>query len=239
MAEKIQFYHIHKTHNLSRFLNGRTNYVGKGHGGQTDGFFVWTTRDKALEHIRFLNEELRDHDGLMVTVEVDKASVKSPEWGMDIEREPDLAWLMEQHTDEILTLKNVPFKLFDKDEMLDVVGKGEKFGTFQLMVHSMPKKRFTQSVHNDISVTWVGAFQAIHDRMCALSPDYLKGYNILMQNEVNKPTGMGLKYMGKKPLKVVELQTIHMKPDGSFDFTSTPIPYQQNPAVLDKIKNQR
>ena len=123
-AETVVFYHVStEVDDFKSFFREGATAIGKGVGGQTDGFYVWTNEKAADQHIRFLYEDpfadkvLKNDEAVIVAVSVPKASLSYPVWQQDMEKGVDIFKLWIKHgnfINENADNLDIPFDTQDK-----------------------------------------------------------------------------------------------------------------------------
>ena len=92
-TKMITFYHVSRNvEAFKSFFREGAKAIGKGVGGQTDGFFLWTNERAAKRHILYLNDEeidenqrLSNGEAIVIGVSIPKASISYPVWQQDME----------------------------------------------------------------------------------------------------------------------------------------------------------
>ena len=90
--EMITFYHVStEVESFKSFFREGAKSIGRGVGGQTDGFYVLASKEAAERHIRFLEnninaeKNLKNKEAMIIGVTIPKSSISYPLWQEDYE----------------------------------------------------------------------------------------------------------------------------------------------------------
>lgn len=230
-AETVTFYHIStEVDAFKSFFREGAKAIGKGLGGQQDGFYVWINEKDTEKHVIFLNgktanKTIKNGEAIEITVCVPKASISYPLWQQDYEKNRGLFDLCVLYAD---CLKNKAHNLnipipeqehplgweFDKITGLSYNEEGKYF-LFEGIDKKEKKwrKRLSDSSFWDAedSIKW----QILTDWFCQNDPDFKKDYDLLMQKISSDRKGGALKYTGVEPLAITKAEHIKINADGS------------------------
>ena len=235
-TETVTFYHVStEVAAFKSFFREGAKAIGKGVGGQVDGFYVWTNEKAAEDHIRFLHEDpfadkvLKNNEAIIIGVSVPKESLSYPVWQQDYEKNSGLFDLCVLHA-ECLKNKahnlNIPIPEQDRplgwnfDKITDLSYNEEgKYFLFEGVDKKEKKwrKRFSDSSFWDAedSIKW----QILTDWFCQNNPDFKKDYNNLMQKICSDGKISALKYTGTEPLAITKAEYVKVNADGSIKKT--------------------
>ena len=238
--ETVTFYHVSTDiEAFKSFFREGAKSTGKGLGGQTDGFYVWSNEEAAERHVSFLqdgawaNKHLNDKEAMIIGITVPKASVSYPLWQQDAEQPVGLFKLCAsygeflnqkaQNLDIELPPENVPFgwpfskitaisfeKKSDDWNCIFFEGFNDKGRKCRKMCPDRPPFEADDSIK----------FQILTDWLCQSNPDFKKDYDLLMQKTIMQKEGSGLKYTGSAPLPITFVQHIKINEDGSLEKTT-------------------
>ena len=241
---QITFWHVTTDLNASQsFLESGALAIGNGVGGQSDGFFVWNNKERAVEHLTNFLLKGKTGNGLLVGTNVYKSAISYPNWQFDLEQCIPLNTVLVKYKDQIVKIKNLQCNIVNDfgrigTDFVDFV-KPSKFlcdtyGAFSFKVNS---SIFTEDFGH-IGVRFVALYQAVIDKMCknvAFKRDYNKilletaqDINASKLTNLLEPLnidcsighiGQGFKYCGKKPLRINEI--IHVNKDENNLITQT------------------
>ena len=243
--ENVTFYHVSTAvEAFKSFFREGAKPVGKGFGGQSDGFYVWTSEAAAEDHIRFLKDgawaykELEGDEALIIGVTIPKSTISYPDWQQDMEHNRGLIQLAFNYSDVLnekahhlnipLPKEKRPFGWFFKT--ITGISVRNCFRQDALLFEGVDDtgkvshKIFmnTPPWDSDDSVK----FQILTDWLCQNSPRFKEDYNRLMHHLISQTKEFtALKYTGLKPLTITSAKYVKVNEDGSFiksDFFNAP-----------------
>ncbi len=238
-SETITFYHVStEVEAFKSFFREGAKSIGKGLGGQKDGFYVWTNKKASIRHCRFLNDFTKEF--LVIGVTIPKKNIIYPLWQQDMELSQGIFRLWVKYSDFINKNGqnlNIPFDTPNKPF-------GWKFSSFSGF---SCKKNYSTSLKTDFyNITFSGIdengkgkqktisrsekmlhedangaedsikFQILTDWLCQNNPDLKKDYDTLMQKIMLDEKGTGLKYTGSEPLPITSAEYVKINEDRSF-----------------------
>ena len=211
-----EFYHASRDINFLRsFLREGAKAIGKGVGGQQNGFYVHNNKKSALEHIKFLNERkkaLSPEGGLIVGVKVDEKKMKYPDWQFDYEANTEVLPLLQNYAPVVvktlMTIQLPHLKIYSAH-------KTNRYGRF-LIEAEKEGEIFQKAISpvdpgtTDFTETW----QKVFDTLCQ-TPSIKKEYDTLLKSSLFSCK----KYIGEKALPVSFLSYIQPTADGKYKET--------------------
>lgn len=114
-SDKVMLWHATNDANtLKSFLDNGAKAIGKGFGGQTDGFYVWSKKRGANSHFsHFLATDDYGNntvsEGLLIGTQIKKNDVTYPNWQFDLELGKVLNPLLFKYKDQIKDIKNLEY----------------------------------------------------------------------------------------------------------------------------------
>jgi len=259
-----EFFHISASADFaSDFMNTGARNIGRGQGGQSDGFYVWTNRTAAYKHIVFKNRitplkktsDFQNAAGLLVGITVPTESIKYPTWQLDLESATGLEELWFKHRDflnkhahdlhiplnaaqsddgKFTHLTGLSYEFCEGDDCCPVIWLERQHHTGGFGLKKMRLGYFETTIQNS------GLCQLVTDYLCQNDPAFLRDYNALLQAKLKSPADTALKYTGTIALPVSSLERIQIT--GPTSFTSRPLPRRvlssQKQARLPDNQNQ-
>ncbi len=253
--QEVEFFHVARNVGTAvSFKHDGAMPIGKGVGGQSDGFYCSTNLQSAKGIIRFISKgvQIIDDDGiyeliepfspkggLLVSVRVPLEDIKYPVWQIDTETNSVLENLIAAHSDVAIGVGEFSF--------MNVPGKKE---TIRLLRQSGTNKFYFEAKYQNYLVTLdlkepdlgnnnsngSGFIQALIDAMCQQSQKFLQEYNRLLRRcAINHKEHTAIKYTGKKSLPVSGL--IWIKPDKEGNFTQKQL-YPRRGQMSEKDKRR-
>ena len=247
----LTFYHIStKADDFKSFFREGAKSVGQGIGGQTGGFYVWSNKKAAEEHIRFLNKnpfsekELKNNEVMIIGVDVPQKDISYPLWQQDYEKSVGIFELWIKYGDflnkKALNL-DIPFSTEDKplgwdfekitgfsyEKRQSAINQQDYYNiTFKGISESgKEKEKIISRTKENLTEGGDGAydsvkFQILTDWLCQNNPDFKKDYDTLIQKAILKKEGYALKYTGTQPLIITFAEYVKIKEDGSLKKTT-------------------
>lgn len=195
---------------LKSFMNDGIKTIGKGEGGQADGFYVFENKDWALSHAVFKSHqkgderELKNNQGLIIGVKAPTKEFRYPLWQFDYERAPDLATLMDKYWKEACMVMASDFKT---GPLLLTGGVPKESGVFHVIYNDGFNRDISIKQNNGGDDTYI--FQHIFDKLCTTNEEFLKEYNHLLLNSPNTAK----KYTGKEKLPISYISAVSVDGD--------------------------
>ena len=236
-AETVTFYHVStEVSDFKSFFREGAKAVGKGIGGQTDGFFVWTNEQKAIRHFsHFLNDFT--NEAMIIGITVPKADISYPIWQQDMEVAYGIYDLWKKYGDFINQKGHNLNITFDKKHQTF----GWNFKKITDFSYEKEYSNFAKKYYEDICFKGIdetgksikkaiweepgGAedsvnFQILTDWLCQNNSDFRKDYDALMQKIItHSQHGFALKYTGTASLPITSAQHVKINEDGSIQKT--------------------
>ena len=164
--------------------------------GQSNGFFVWTNKEKAFEHSEFQG----GLSHLMLIFKMPKAEVKYPDWSIDFEA-VSVGPFLKRHEEEVKNLGKIECTHYDMwgedplDDVISVQSISDEDGSIKVV--SQKRGEIVLEQRRDL-----GEIEAIFMKMVETSPQFLTEYNTAMQKLMQPGRKGALKYQGKNPLPI-------------------------------------
>lgn len=250
-AKAVTLYHVStEVDTFKSFFREGAKAIGKGIGGQSDGFYVWTNEKAADNHIRFLHEDpfadkvLKNNEAIIIGISVPQKSISYPLWQQDMEACQGIFKLWTKYGDFIN--KNgqnliIPFDIEDKP-------LGWNFLTFTGFSYEKKYSHLDQKEWYNISFKGIDErgrekikimtrsldtlnenaegtddsvkFQILTDWLCQNNLDFKKDYDHLMQKMCSSEKGGALKYTGIESLAITKAEHVKINEDGSLKKTT-------------------
>lgn len=204
---------------LKNFLDNGARPIGKGLGGQSDGFYVWNKKEEAVSHFSdFLSVD--KGAGLLIGVTVDKQALTYPNWQFDVEEASALNPLFFKYKELIVSIKNLDY--FDKDQKKTIKFiKPTPYATEQRFILHFRTSHGCRSVTiGDCATLGLAELQALIDKLCE-NTKFRQDYNHLLQTHITGSKRLALKYCGQKPLPVDKV--VHIQKDAQGKIIETPL----------------
>lgn len=226
----VFFYHFSQNmSDLDSFIKNGAQPIGKGVGGQTDGFYCWTKENGFLSRLLTLNKS----EGLLITIKEHKVNLSYPLWQLDTEGDMGGLFKNTQAYAPFLekNAQNLNIKMPDnvsshlqtitgmhynripdsngyQDEVIftGISKTGEREKHIVPVYHSNPNKN-----------GWHGGFgtaglrQILVDYLCQNHPQFKEEYNKHMLNCIQNNKGKlaeAIKYTGQAPLKIFSAKEV-------------------------------
>ncbi|MBR5130880.1 MAG: hypothetical protein IKV03_06645 [Alphaproteobacteria bacterium] len=218
----ISFYHISQNlSDLESFIKNGAQAIGKGVGGQTDGFYCWTKKEGFFSRLF----ALKKNEGLLITVKENKQNFTYPLWQLDtegnmgglfkniqtyvpfleknannlnIKTQNDLLSDMQTITSMQYSRDTLPHYYQDNIIFKGISKDGEKTQKTIPVYNSDPDKQYWCG-----GIYSAGFRQILVDYLCQNHPQFKEEYNRHMLNclqDTNK--NIAIKYTGTSPLKI-------------------------------------
>ena len=211
-----EFFHASRDVNFLRsFFREGAKAIGKGVGGQKTGFYVYNSKEEALNHIKFLNNQkktLHPDGGLIVRVRVDEKDLKYPDWQFDYESNTEVLPLLQNYaslvTKTLLTIQVPHLKIHS-------ASKTHRYGRFLIEAEKdgkMIQKAISpaDSYVTDFTAIW----QKVFDTLCKKA-SIREEYDVLLKESLFSCK----KYVGEKTLPVSSLSYIQPTTSGEYKET--------------------
>ena len=222
-AETVTFYHISREVNAfkSLFREG-AKAIGKGLGGQQDGFYVWNKKEPAISHFSDFLQKKPTGDGLLIGIEVNKDSLTYPNWQFDLEFSKELSPLLFKYKDKIAQIENLEYKTAKGEKEIIPSISISKRATEEncLLKFSYSTGSTCLAIGDDNGVQAVDIFQALIDKMCK-NPEFKQDYDKLLQESISSSQRLALKYTGIEPLIISKAD--HLEVNADHSVKTTPI----------------
>lgn len=204
--EMVELYHVVEYSDTLEDMSGSlASFMDKGavaqttsrcNWGQSNGFFVWTNKEKAFEHAGFQGGSSH----LMLIFKIPKSEVKYPDWSIDFEA-VSVGPFLKRHEEEVKNLGKIGCTHYDMwgenpmDDVISVQSISDEDGSIKVV--SQKRGEIVLEQRRDL-----GEIEAIFMKMVETSPQFLTKYNTAM-NKLMQPGRKGaLKYQGKNPLLI-------------------------------------
>lgn len=196
------FYHVSRHSDpelLKSFYNKGALPIGKGVGGQKDGFFVHMDEESALAHILFLDNQLTDAGKtIVIGVDVNESDLKYPKWQFDFEYQAEsslfLIYFLSKHAsvfDSKAKDLNIPVGTYFSDKFCEKITciKSNKNNPTEF---PSSKPVFELELENDkfkVRRYWTHTYgpsdsfqaQLVTDWLCANSDAFIQNYNDVLK----------------------------------------------------------
>ena len=226
--DTITFYHASANlQDSESFIKEGAKPIGKGKGGQTDGFFAWTQAVGIFYRLLLFNID----KGLVVRVQEKKGNITYPVWQLDTESDMgclfkdimDYTPFFEKHAHDLnipvpdgadagtemvkITSMHLLKKEFAYYHQNNVILKGitrenEKVYYNLPLYHSQVGKNFMGGAEE------TGFRQIFVDYLCQNCPGYQEKYNQHMHKCIVGDMAHAIKYTAEKPLPVYAIDII-------------------------------
>lgn len=231
-TDYMDLFHIsnHPKH-LRDFMRTGAQACGQGVGGQSNGFYVWTTRAAAERHFVFKDKitERRQKSafgpegGLLVHVRVPRSDIRYPAWQFDIEGAYCLEdlwfrhrFFLNEHAKNLALPVCTTVPAWRDCKMITGFSycflQNEPGGPCivadTIGWDEKPGKKYLPLGRFDATVQDTVKGQLLTDYLCRTSPDFLRDYHKLLDNILNVRSGTSLKYTGRIPLPVAGIEHI-------------------------------
>ena len=206
---KLMLWHTaNNSDSLKSFLDKGALPVGKGEGGQTDGFYAWNKKEAATSHFQnFLHKESAG-EGLLVGVAVDPSEITYPRWQFDLELSRELNPLFFKYKDQIGQIQNLEYMEDGKKKTISSMRPTFRATEDNCVIQFKENHRlFSLAVGQDNGIRGVNVFQALVDTMCE-NPEFRQDYDKLLRDSLQKSERLAIKYCGKEALPVAEVSHI-------------------------------
>lgn len=189
--------------------------------GQSNGFFVWTNKEKAFKHSNW------GLSHLMVIVKTPKSEVKYPDWSIDFEA-INVGPFLKRHEEEVRNLGEIECTHYNMwgedplDDKISVQSISDEDGSIKVV--SQKRGEIVLEQNQDL-----GEIEAIFMKMVETSPQILTEYNTAMQKLMQPGCKGALKYQGKNPLPISAASIIeHVYSNHESSYKEIPIYDAQN-----------
>lgn len=207
--EYLKFYHISRDaseEKANQFLaKGIVPEQGNGYGGQSKGFYCWTSEDRANKYYCSLlvaadaewamknfgiDIRLKNNEALKIEIPVKKDTIKYPEWQLDNEQHPNVKrgrnrsiFLDFWETQKNEFNANVNFEIENSLGEKNIVNKlgwdNETKCPIIEYTNSSGQKIIEKVDNTNANNSY--RTQAINDYLCSKSPSYKNNYDKLVQ----------------------------------------------------------
>ena len=199
---------------LKSFLNDGAKAIGKGYGGQQDGFYLWNNKGSAVCHFCDFLYRGEVGEGLLIGLEVDRKKMVYPDWQFDVELSAGLNPLLFKYKDEVTQIKDLKYKDEDGDERtIESISLGRLATEKRCPFCFKTSGCYCCYSIADGCLGGVDLFQAVIDKMCE-NPDFRREYDELLQKSVSGNKRLAVKYCGKKPLPIDRVSYIRKGKEG-------------------------
>lgn len=226
-TDTVSFYHFSaRSEAKESFIKEGAKPIGKGVGGQTDGFYCWTKEAGIFSRLFHLKES----EGLIVCVHENKKNITYPMWQLDTEGSMNGLFHNFEKYDSFLkenahhlninvsedvktnlkTITDIQFKRerYAYSHCDYAVFKGlDQAGskTYQMipLYHSNLDKEGW-----DGGINTAGLRQILVDYLCQNNPDFLKQYNQHLLKTLEHQSSHAVKHTADKALPVHSIQKI-------------------------------
>lgn len=226
-TDTVSFYHF-SAHSEAKesFIKEGAQPIGKGLGGQTDGFYCWTKETGIF--LRLFH--LKTPEGLIVCVNENKKNIKYPTWQLDTEGSMNGLFHNLEKYDSFLkenahhlninvsedvktNLKTITDIQFKREYYTDnycnyAVFKGldqegnKTYETIPLYHSNLDKEEW------DGGINTAGLRQILVDYLCQNNPDFQNQYNDHLLKTLEHRSSQAIKHTAAKALPVHNIQKI-------------------------------
>ncbi len=245
-AETLTFYHVStEIDSFKSFFREGAKAIGSGIGGQKGGFFVWSNKKAAENHIRFLNEDpfadklLKNNEAMIIGVKIPKKTFSYPLWQQDMEKSFGIFRLWIKYGDFLNNHAHnldIPFVKDDKPlgwnfskltgfsfkKSYSTLTKQQWYNiTFEGLDDKKNQKKVKSILRNEDNLD-EGADGAYDSIKFQILTDWLCQNNPDFKNDYDNlmlkkiSKGCALKYTGSNPLPITFAEHIKVNEDGSF-----------------------
>ncbi len=218
---EVKLYHLSRDITaVESFIQNGGLPIGKSWGGQADGFYCLPFK---FDEGSYLPDFLRSQDksySLLITVATSLTSIKYPEWQIDVTTTEKLGKELGCWRKQILKLGKIPATAFGRSTTIRVIdfcnfiddpcGDIESGSTltFQYGNHKLESYCGHWYPENCFGT------QAVVEALCQKHPDFLERYNTMLQEIVQEKSNDALKYIGKAPLPVFQIEKLNLNTRG-------------------------
>ena len=218
--EYLKFYHISRdasSEKANDFLSeGIVPERGNGYGGQSDGFYCWTSKNRADKYYCSLlvaadaewamenfgiDIRLKYCEALKVEVPVKKDTVKYPDWQLDNEQHPNVKrgrdrsifldfWESQKYEFNV----DVKFEIENSSGEKCIVNRlgWDNEVRSHIIEYAMPSGQLVVEKADNTNANNSRRTQAINDYLCANSPLYKSNYDKLIQAVAANSEGVNI-----------------------------------------------
>ena len=238
--DMLTFYHLSgQLNNTDSFIKEGAKPTGKGVGGQTDGFYCWTTKGGLFSRLFALKKD----KGLLVCVQANKKNFTYPLWQLDTEDHMGGLFKNIHKYTSFLEKKATHLNIETPDNILvnmktitDFQYSRESYPHYyqdNVIVHGRSQtgepSQYTVPLYNSNpdKTRWTngiyaaGLRQLFVDYLCQNCPEFKEEYNNHMHECLQKQSAYAIKYTGTQPLPIHTIHQVGI--DKNLSYSETPI----------------